>query len=729
MLKQCLIINLLSTVLVQSYADGSKSTSILVNDINQTIITVNSHNNSVSFFNVGQPESIIEIPVGRSPQAASISASGDILFVTNRADASLSILDTTSLSEISCLDTGVKPYGVVNDERYIYVANQGSNSISVYSQNVYKPLMEITVDRAPKGLTLDSQNNLLFVTHFFSGDVSIIDTRTMHLSASISNISTGNVAQTLILDSVERRAYIPHTLSNASNKALIFDNTVFPVVSVLDLDTLTLSSRDRMFLDIVDKPVGLPIDAVLHSSGKLFVANAASNDITVLDSREESLLAHIEVGANPRGVALSSDESHLFVSNSLDGSVAVIDTETYAILNIVEVSQIDNLDPVVRGKKLFNSSDSTQLARDQWIACATCHFDAEHDARTWFFNDGPRNTPSLLGLRNTMPFHWSGDLDELQDVEITIRNIQAGTGLVAGSLHCSPSCDTDLPNAGRSSDLDALASYMESLTISTVRRQTILSNSESYNRGKSVFFRPDTNCASCHNPPSYTDGLIHDVGTGTSHLEAKGSTFNTPSLIGLSESAPYLHDGSQSSLEGLLTKAELQEKHGFTYQLSETEIQDLVYFLENLIPEANNSVLDRVCSGLARNHPAISARASIAIAINKSAFYPGDILQSQAFMVGFEEADLYFVLQFPDGEFRSLTSNSQLSSDTRLVAFDQSVNIDFPQEESLFDLVVPESAPVGNYTLHGLLTEPGANPFDQSNWLDYETLEFIIDKQ
>jgi hypothetical protein len=82
---------------------------------------------------------------------------------------------------------------------------------------------------------------------------------------------------------------------------------------------------------------------------------------------------------------------------------------------------------VLAGKRIFISASSPDLSIDNWISCAVCHIDGTLDGRTWLgFLDGPRNTPSLLSKGRTLPIHWSGDLDEFADVELTIRNIQVG---------------------------------------------------------------------------------------------------------------------------------------------------------------------------------------------------------------------------------------------------------------------------------------------------------------
>ncbi len=227
---------------------------------------------------------------------------------------------------------------------------------------------------------------------------------------------------------------------------------------------------------------------------------------------------------------------------------------------------------VLVGKRIFNSASSPDLTTDNWISCAVCHFDGTLDGRTWLgFPDGPRNTPSLLGVGQTLPIHWSGDLDELADVELTIRNIQAGKGLTPGDAHDSLGPRyTDV-----SQDLNALAAYLDSLEVPP---SPFTADANVIARGRVVF--EAMNCSVCHTPPLYTDSQLHDVGTGDAALErnshGRGTSFDTPSLRGLWMTAPYFHDGIAATLEDVFT---VGDEHYILDRLTPQELSDLIDFL------------------------------------------------------------------------------------------------------------------------------------------------------
>jgi cytochrome c peroxidase len=108
-------------------------------------------------------------------------------------------------------------------------------------------------------------------------------------------------------------------------------------------------------------------------------------------------------------------------------------------------------------------------------------------------------------------------------------------------------------------------------------------------RGKEIFHRKEVGCATCHSGPYYTDSSLkqpfnlHDVGTGLfDKSERMGTKYDTPTLLSIYRSAPYLHDGSAKTLRDVVTTCNKDDKHGKTSQLKSGEVDDLVAFLKSL---------------------------------------------------------------------------------------------------------------------------------------------------
>ncbi|MFN3153685.1 cytochrome-c peroxidase [Bremerella sp.] len=85
--------------------------------------------------------------------------------------------------------------------------------------------------------------------------------------------------------------------------------------------------------------------------------------------------------------------------------------------------------------------------------------------------------------------------------------------------------------------------------------------SESARRGREIFFSEKGNCTACHAGANFTDELYHNLGVGmevetpdlgryevTKQEKDKGA-FKTPTIRNITQTAPYMHDGSQKTLE------------------------------------------------------------------------------------------------------------------------------------------------------------------------------------
>jgi cytochrome c peroxidase len=128
---------------------------------------------------------------------------------------------------------------------------------------------------------------------------------------------------------------------------------------------------------------------------------------------------------------------------------------------------------------------------------------------------------------------------------------------------------------------EALDAYLQALQPVPSPRRTKGRLSAAAQRGEKLFRSPAVGCATCHSGPLYTDLKSYDVGTVGAYDQAS-DRFDTPTLIELWRTAPYLHDGSAATLRDVLTTATARDRHGRTSQLTAEEVSDLVEYLLSL---------------------------------------------------------------------------------------------------------------------------------------------------
>ena len=142
------------------------------------------------------------------------------------------------------------------------------------------------------------------------------------------------------------------------------------------------------------------------------------------------------------------------------------------------------------------------------------------------------------------------------------------------------------PKAGISADLDALASYVNSLTSAgrSPKRQSNGTMTANATAGQALF--SSAGCQSCHSGSLMTDRQRHDVGTlkpsSGNRLGGLLDGIDTPMLRGLWATAPYLHDGSAPTLRDVLTTANPTGQHGNVSTLTPTQVDQLVEYLNQI---------------------------------------------------------------------------------------------------------------------------------------------------
>jgi YVTN family beta-propeller protein len=553
-----------------STAESSSTMALAEN--NRTLVVVNSLNDSLSVVSVSERKLAQEIPVGDDPRSVALTDDGERAVTANRGDGTLTVV-TLDTGEVVTLNAGgTQPYGVVIDGAgRVYVSLQGSNSVAVVDLSSGQVIQRIPTPPQPSGLAL--WGDFLYVTHFWTGQISLIYLPTGQVAETLSTGLDTGLSQAIELDITRGLAYLPQTRSNAQNRFLTFDSTVFPVVNILDLRDLSVQREQRIALDAADQPVNMPFAVALDRFKRwLFVANAGSDNVSVIDLNTGLARAHIPVGSSPRGLLLNRDNSLLFVHNALEGTIDIVETRNLTLVDELPISDFNIPVDTILAAQLFYSAVDPRMSYGNWISCANCHFDGQSDRRVWRgFPDGPRNTPVLYNLLETQPYNASGSWDELADVELKIRWLQAGTGLIRDG---EPSAALGDPHTGRSFDLDVLTSYLATLQGPPVPGG---SDPAQVARGEAVF--NEQQCGECHVNVTSIDRLTHDVGTGLLPGERQGTAFDTPPLRWLWETAPYFHDGSAATLRDVFIQP---GAHQIVQRVSAGDLDALIAFLLTL---------------------------------------------------------------------------------------------------------------------------------------------------
>jgi YVTN family beta-propeller protein len=172
----------------------------------------------ISVVDLEQKIVIKEIDSGGMPHRLSFTNGGDLLFVVNAESDTLSFIDSNKHEVIKTVPVGDSPgYVALNpDETLTYVTNMNSNTVSIVDAD--KVVNEIPVGSGPYGIAFSADGgDLAYVSNTMGNDVSVIDTTSSNVIATISAGGIGPHQMVVVKPDVE----IVRTEDNNNNSSVI----------------------------------------------------------------------------------------------------------------------------------------------------------------------------------------------------------------------------------------------------------------------------------------------------------------------------------------------------------------------------------------------------------------------------------------------------------------------------------------------------------------------------
>lgn len=553
------------------------------------LITVNQTSDTVSLVNIAEAAVADEVACGQHPSAIAISRDGRRVLVTGTYSGTLDRFDLADgkLTPTGSIDLGFHPVGVAlsPDERMAYVALEAAAAVAMVDLEQPQVLDRIEVGRWPRYLAVSPDGSRLAVGTSGDQSVSVVDTaeRKMLFQERLQGLNLGQ----MVASADGNYVYFPWMIyrQNPIDPRNIQAGWVLGSrIARVRFDGP--ARRQAMTLDERGKAVADPHGIGLTSDEAWLVASASGTH-ELLVYRTEGLvlqdfggpgdhidprLAHddrryyrVPLGGRPMGLRIARDDRRVFAANYLTNAVQVVDLDERQLVQTISLGDSPEPSLARRGEEIFFDG---RRSLDQWYSCHSCHYEGGTNATVMdTLNDGSiRTFKTVLPLRNiaqTSPWTWHG---WQQDLGAAMR--KSLTETMQGPR---PTDD----------DVQALVAYLSALAAPPNphrRGQTELSDVAE--RGRQVFQSEKAGCANCHRGSYFTDGEIHDVGTGSSRDAYEG--YNTPSLIGAYSRVRLLHDGRAKSLDELLTGPHSPDKVTGAGELTDGERADLIEYLKSL---------------------------------------------------------------------------------------------------------------------------------------------------
>lgn len=298
-----------------------------------------------------------QVPLGDFPVNLAVHPSGKYVVALHSGDSTHELI-SVALPEGRVIARAVIPesfYGLAfsPDGTRLYASGAGAEVLHELSfdSGHFGADHEITLRDAaergvPAGFAISADGRRLYAADVYGQDVLVADLEA-HRSLSLFPLLPGmpmiDLSQTQVssqpsLAAAEKR--------KAAKKDELPGDAPFPYACALDerMERLYVSLWGGSAIAVLNSKTGAeiarwkteehPCELLLtHDGHRLYVANAARNSVTVLDTASgaalETLSAAMEaetrLGSTPNSLALTPDEQLLFVANAGNNNVAVFD--------------------------------------------------------------------------------------------------------------------------------------------------------------------------------------------------------------------------------------------------------------------------------------------------------------------------------------------------------------------------------------------------------------------
>lgn len=508
---------------------------------------------------------IIErIPAGHSPVSPVLSKDGKALYVCDRFNNAVGVIDLEKRKWVKTIPVGREPVaaGMSPDGKFLFVANHlpgGRSDLEYVAANVsvidttknevVNTVKLVNGSESLRAVCFSPDGERAYVTHLiarFMVPTTQIERGWINTSAiSVIRVSDQKRLYTLLLDDIDMGFANPWAMmASEDGKFLCVSSAGNNEIRIIDLPAMTKKAEAGM----VAKKDGAEADDLdLH------------NDLSFMSAVSKRIQL---TGVGPRDLAIIGDRIYLceYFSDSL-GKVSLAGDLSVSAVASVALGPKVPLTPERQGAIFFNDA---ALCFQKWQSCASCHSDdGRVDGLNWdLMNDGmgnPKNAKSLFLSHVTPPVMALGVRDKAETA------VRAGIRYIQFAVR---------PDA----DAEAIDAYLKGLeqVPSPYLEDGLFSNAAK--RGKELF--SSAGCIACHPAPLFTNLKSYDVGTGKG--QDAGKKIDVPTLREVWRTSPYMHDGRAVTIFEVIKRHNPDEKRGKTSALTDNQINDLAEYVNSL---------------------------------------------------------------------------------------------------------------------------------------------------
>lgn len=297
--------------------------------------------NALAVIDMGPGKEVARIPTGITPLSVLMTPDERYIFVANTgrpngtSDNRITAIETATHRVAATIEVGDGPLDLAlsADGQLLYVTNSNEKSISIIEvENLTARSRRIRVPavNGPYGIAISPDGERLYVTDIGGDQVFVVHTARR---ATINRIDVISDPRSLILSADGRRLYV--------SGGGFGDNTIGGIsVIATDSSRVGFTDASRVVETIRTGDSGIFRLALSPDESRLYATDRVNAQLLVIDVNENRILNRVDVlpgGEESRDLFVSADGSRVYVTNQNSDELVVFDAESLQILRTLRL--------------------------------------------------------------------------------------------------------------------------------------------------------------------------------------------------------------------------------------------------------------------------------------------------------------------------------------------------------------------------------------------------------
>ncbi len=513
------------------------------------------------------------IKTGNGPSGCLVV--GNRLLLSHIYEPNLWVFDTTSLEVSNIISVGSPQRAMAKstDSQTLALTLQGAEpGIALFSLSNFEQKEHIALPHTPEWIVPGPNPNHWTLSSRQTPALIRLQRTRQQWKTTVHPLSRPFIS--MIADSTGHHIFATTTGYRADGQTLTGNH--FVQDQILKLDSITLQLQSRMLThrraetpqaegDFLKWTAGAgPSSLSLMNNGHLMVAFSGTTQWWQIKPDLSGPVHEMPIqkaGLSAPHAATQLNDKTLVLTSPSEGTIALFDlnqktTQLYQMG--LGDDELEAHYPLARqrreGEKAFY--EATRSGR----SCQSCHLhgDSDHSAHNIGDQELMPATLSVRGIAGTSPYLRGGVYNRVREL------LHVPEELLGGYFITDPMREQNIEH------------YIQSLGQAAV--QTSPADVQRETRGLNAFIK--AKCTSCHTFPAFTDLSQHPATRIFPAFTDPSLELDTPSLIGLKTTAPYLFDGRAHAISEVFQ--DTGNQHGQISNLDDQEKDDLYFFLESL---------------------------------------------------------------------------------------------------------------------------------------------------